>query len=229
MNKNTKHFVKLGVLILFLIHSLPKYLNCQQKGFAPPNQPAIITISDSGITIKYSDKIILKAQIENNDESTDFVQLTDRQDNTINQVFKWTSRTKPLTISGKIFASEEAFPCESDRKRTGPDIVRHSVGLSSSSLNRAVYDRKYDCVLSVDFPADVLITPDEILEHTNEFNIKITGRTIMLRFRPYFFQKHRELAHFRPWEYQVWKQPVVGWCSWFAYFQGSVVRVAVTG
>ena len=47
-------------------------------------------------------------------------------------------------------ASDEAFACESDRPVRTLPIVRHSSGPSRSLLNQAVYDRKWDWVLSVD-------------------------------------------------------------------------------
>jgi len=53
-----------------------------------------------------------------------------------------------LTLSGTVFASGEAFPAEVDRRDNALPIVRTSVGLSHSSLNRAVYDRARDWVLA---------------------------------------------------------------------------------
>ncbi|MFA5816768.1 MAG: alpha-galactosidase [Bacteroidales bacterium] len=123
---------------------------------------------------------------------------------------------KDLVIEGEIFGSDEAFPCEADRRVSNNyDFVRHSVGLSHSLLNRAVYDRKFDWVLSVDEQgAKVSVVPEE----HNKFKVEIKGDEICLRFRPRFYQKHRRLEYFKPWEYQLSKNPVVGWCSWFAFW-----------
>ena len=51
---------------------------------------------------------------------------------------------------GTVTASAEAFPCESDRPVRALPVVRHSSGPSRSRLNQAVYDRRWDWVLSVD-------------------------------------------------------------------------------
>lgn len=121
-----------------------------------------------------------------------------------------------IVIEGEISGSEQAFPCEADRSiYTSYDLVRHSVGLSHSLLNRAIYDRQSDWVLSVDEQgARVNIIPIG----NGKFKINIKGNEICLRFRPRFYQKHRGLKYFNPWEYQVPKKPVVGWCSWFAFW-----------
>jgi len=185
----------------------------------PINEPAKVTWDGSCLLLDYNGHLIFKAEIENAGKEIDFRKIIDEQHGIINQVLKWTSRRESLQLTGLIFASDESFPCESDRKREGPDIVRHSVGLSHSLLNRAVYDRKSDWVLSVDFPSKVIIVPGNDSEHSNVFKIIVTGRDIILRFRPHFYQKHRGLIHFKPWAYRVWKKPVVGWCSWFAYFE----------
>ena len=53
---------------------------------------------------------------------------------------------------------------------------------------------------------------------TRTFSIEARGNEIVLRFRPRFYQQHRGLHEFAPWTYRTWDRPVVGWCSWFAYF-----------
>ncbi|MFC1493027.1 alpha-galactosidase [candidate division KSB1 bacterium] len=188
---------------------------------APENEAAVLEWDGRSIILEYEGRVILRAQIENFSEENDFVDMVDDKDGVINQVMKWTTRDwdEPLKLTGYISASEEAFPCESDRKRTGPDIVRHSVGMSKNLLNRAVYDRQNDWILSLDFPSDVKITPESTSENENMFKIEITGHDIILRFRPAFYNKHRGLKFFNPREYKVWQDPVVGWCSWFAYFK----------
>ncbi|MRR38487.1 hypothetical protein EG829_28330, partial [bacterium] len=92
-------------------------------------------------------------------------------------------------------------------------------GLSRSRLNRAVYDRKGDWVLSVDYFADVRILPVLATAARNAFSLEAQGTEIILRFRPRYYQKHRGLRYFEPWTYATWKKPVAGWCSWFAYFR----------
>jgi alpha-galactosidase len=52
---------------------------------------------------------------------------------------------------------------------------------------------------------------------TRRFSLKARGSEVILRFRPRFFQQHRGLLNFEPWTYRVWDEPIVGWCSWFAF------------
>ena len=54
----------------------------------------------------------------------------------------------------------------------------------------------------------------------NTFTWESRGAAIELVFRPRFYQKHKELAYFEPWTYQVWKAPVTGYCTWWAYKDG---------
>jgi len=215
-----KMAVHLFTLLLLCLFNPQRILSFNIENIkTPPNTPAQFLWNGKTIQLTYNNQIIFKAEIQNSDEQTAFNDLVDNNNGKINQVLKWTSREKPLKLAGQIFTSEESFPCESDRKREGPDIVRHSVGLSHSLLNRAVYERKFDWVISVDFPSQVEIIPEKSSSDSNIFKIIITGRDIIVRFRPFFYQKHRGLTHFQPWTYQVWKKPVVGWCSWFAYFK----------
>ena len=125
-----------------------------------------------------------------------------------------TKDLKPVILDGIISSSDESIACQSEPADKGLKIVRHVVGKSSSLLNNAVYERKEDWLLSVDqFYPKVKITP---APPGYELNAK--GWEIVIRFRPKYYQKFRGLSRFEPSTYQVWKKPVVGWCSWFAYF-----------
>ena len=100
------------------------------------------------------------------------------------------------------------------------------MGPSFSRLNRAVYDRRGDWVLSVDQPAAVTVTPlgDGAVEPaasdtaSTRFTVEVSGGEIALRFRPRYYQRHRGLAAYRPWTYRPWRESVAGWSSWFAFF-----------
>jgi alpha-galactosidase len=98
--------------------------------------------------------------------------------------------------------------------------VRHSSGLSKSLLNQAVYDRKWDWVLSVDDQprTRTIVRPERTSVAGHDFSLMAQGSEIVLHFRPRFYQVHRGLKYFEPWTYKVWDNPVVGWCSWFAFF-----------
>ena len=127
---------------------------------------------------------------------------------------------RPMNISGIIRAGKESFTCEADRRIEGTQVVRHTFGLSHSLLNRAVYDRRSDWLLSADqsyTSASLRIVP-EVTDSTGiTYEVRMTGNEVTFRFRPHYYQRHRGLTYYEPWTYDVWKEPVAGWCSWFAY------------
>ncbi|MBN2173140.1 MAG: alpha-galactosidase [Bacteroidales bacterium] len=180
---------------------------------APPNIPAQISVENNQIQFRYNGKDIFSATIRSSESVKQFENVSEIEE-AINQVIMLQG--SGMTIEGEISGNEEAFPCEVDRRTSfSYDLVRHTVGKSTSLLNRAVYDRKYDWVLSIDEQgAKVQVIPIE----NNRFKIKITGNEICIRFRPLYYQKHRKLAYYKPWEFKVPEKPVVGWCSWFAFW-----------
>jgi len=130
---------------------------------------------------------------------------------TINQV-----KGEDVALGGDIYGGNESIACESEPRDRGLKVVRHVVGPSNNQLNNAVYNRNGDWLLSVDNinGTHIGITP----QNNNQYNITAKGSEIVIRFRPQYYQQHRGLAYFNPAQYTVWKQPVVGWCSWFAYY-----------
>lgn len=205
------------LLIIFLLSTITKAQS--QNITAPPNSVSVISINNHEIEIMYNNISIFKGSFGNETE-INLREVNGIDGEAVNQLYIITSnKGGAITLSGFIEGTEESFPCEADRKiEDNDDLVRNSIGLSNSLLNRAVYDRKYDWVLSVDYPASVKIVPVEESNFKNKFEITITGSEIPLRFRPRYYQKHRDLKYFEPWTYKVWNKPVVGWCSWFAYF-----------
>ena len=221
MRQRQKIFFAVLLFSLFVNPSLFSIYSQEDDAqvFPPPNEQAVFDWNGSEFTLDYNGQAIFRAGVVNEGTEITFNQIVDNENGIINQVFKWSSRSKPIELIGLVYSSNESFPCEADRKSEGPDIVRHSVGLSSSLLNRGVYDRNSDWVLSVDFPSEVQVIPNRFSDAPYKFKIIISGYDIILRFRPYFYQKHRGIKFYEPWTYQVWKEPVAGWCSWFAYFQ----------
>lgn len=187
---------------------------------APPNKAAEFALEGSGLKIRYDNRVIFEGTLRNKPEDLTFNEVESGKDGIVHKVLIILSKSGKALLEGRIQASEESFPCEVDRKQgTSADLVRHSYGLSHSLLNRAVYDRKWDWVLSVDYSARVKIVPAETTDNHNHFQITAEGDEIALRFRPRFYQKHRGLSYFEPWTYKVWQRPVVGWSSWYAYFR----------
>ena len=187
----------------------------------PPNGPAEVILKGNELVVKYDNKIILSAILDKDPSTFYLRKMVDDNNGVVTQVFSLTaSDFKNLSLNGFITGSEESFSCEAERKQTGLVLVRHTSGLSSSLLNRAVYDRKSDWVISVDnsySSSDLKIVPIESSPSINRFRLTINGNEIVFRFRPHYYQKHRGLKYYEPWNYKVWNKSVAGWCSWFAF------------
>jgi alpha-galactosidase len=188
---------------------------------APPNGPARIDIHGGKIRIEYAGRGIFEAEIGMAEGRGTVRSAIDVfiSENRIDQVIRFSGdrQGEAVRLAGTITGSGESFPVEADRPRTGPLIVRHSSGLSRSRLNRAVYDRGRDWILSVDANPAVSIAVLGDGAGARTFSLAAEGPEIILRFRPRYFQKHRGLEFFEPWTYRVWPASVAGWSSWFAY------------
>jgi alpha-galactosidase len=189
---------------------------------APPNAPAEVKILGPKIEISYHGQKILRAEIENPNALLRAAVNSSKAGDAVHQVVILNAKSweEPIVLAGLIGGSDESFACESDRNPRGPAVVRHSSGPSRSLLNQAVYDRKWDWVLSVDDQprTRTVVRPETSGGEGNMFALKSRGYEIVLRFRPRFYQAHRGLRHYEPWTYRPWDKPVVGWCSWFAYY-----------
>ena len=199
----------------------------------PPNEGAEVRLDGPLVQLRYQGALILEARVKNPEAVRVARPGLARRGDAVDQVVVWSARGRePIEIEGTVTASGQAFPCESDRAPRGLPIVRHSSGPSRSRLNQAVYDRKWDWVLSVDDQphTSVRVTPGADTPRVRTFALAARGNEIVLRFRPRFYQKHRGLALFEPWTYEVWPRPIVGWCSWFAFLdkvtEGDVMRTA---
>jgi len=137
-----------------------------------------------------------------------------------------------LRLTGQAKASAESFPCQADRSDSGPVVVRHVSGLSRSRLNRAVYDRRNDWVLSVDSGPRVQVSPLEENPEGRIYAIEAYGSEIILRFRPAYYRLHRGLKYYEPRTYRLKQDSVAGWISWFAFYdrvtEADIVETAET-
>jgi len=194
-------------------------LAAAQAPTEPPNAPAIVEISDRRVVPRYQARVLLDASVATTGGPVEFRRLTDSTGGRVTQVLKWTAGGNGrLTISGVVRGSPEAFAAESEPREDGLPVVRHASGPVTNRLNRAVYDRRADWVLSVDVPARVELVPMASADSSVSYRLIASGGEISLRFRPRFYQLHRGLAEYRPWEYRPWQQSVAGWTSWYAYF-----------
>ncbi len=204
-------------LVLIVLGTWSQALAAQSAP-EPVNAPATVRLSDSSVSLRYDGRPILDATILPPDSGATLVQLADSSGGRVTQVLKWTARRGTLTLSGIVQTSAEGFPAAVDPREDGLPVVRHAVGLVVNRLNRAVYDRRGDWVLSVDEPAHVEIVPLDDGGGLRRFRITATGSEISLRFRPRFYQRHRGLTQYRPWTYRPWSGSVAGWSSWYAFF-----------
>ena len=196
----------------------------QQRALAssrePPNGPATLTVAGGRVQLAYGGRVILDGLIGGDGVTPELRTLVDSAGGALTQVIKWTARGRgALELHATLAASDEAFACEVEPREDGVALVRNSVGPSASLLNRAVYDRHGDWVLSVDYPARVVVTPQALpAGDSTRFGIEASGGEIALRFRPRYYQRHRGLPQFRPWTYRLRRESVAGWTSWFAFF-----------
>lgn len=189
-----------------------------QTFVAPPNAPAVATVDHGRVTLAYDGHIVFRAMLTSGRREPELRTLVDTTDGMITQVLKWTARGgEPLGLTGTVRGDADAFAAATERRTDGPMMVRNAVGPSDNRLNRAVYDRHADWVLSFDEPTGVAIDAHAPAGDSSTFTLRATGSEIILRFRPRFYQKHRGLAEYRPWTYRVWQQSVTGWTSWYAF------------
>ena len=200
----------------------------------PPNEPAIVEIANDRIVIRYHGGVIFEGTLSGSAGVARATVNAYRTGHAVDQVIALTASSSagPLGLAGVVTGSGEAFPAEADRPLRGMPVVRHASGLSRNLRNHAVYDRKWDWALSVDDQprTRTRITPVVDTGAARTFRLEASGREILLRFRPRFYQQHRGLRYFEPWTYAIWPSPVAGWCSWFAFFdkvtEGDIKRTA---
>ena len=194
---------------------------------APPNLPSTARVADGRVVLTYDDAAIFDGTIASTGAAPDFRRLVERTGGRVTQVLKWTAaRGTSLTLIGTAHGSSEAFAAAVDPPEDALPVVRHAVGPAFNLLNRAVYDRHSDWVLSVDFPARVAVVAAS-RGTSSAFTVTASGGEIALRFRPRYYQQHRGLAEYRPWTYRPWEPSVAGWTSWYAFFD-KVTELDIT-
>jgi len=168
----------------------------------PPNAPADVTVADGHVVIRHHGRIVFDGDLTSAGTGVSFVQLVDSTAGRVTQVLKWTATGGRLTLEGTVQGSPEAFAAEAEPREDGLRVVRHAIGPASNRLDRAFYDRRFDWVLSVDYPAGVRLQPTTAADSGVAYTMTATGGEVTLRFRPRFYQRHRGLAEYRPWEYR---------------------------
>lgn len=208
-------------LSLFLLLSFLGLAAPASEQVPPPNEPAEISVDGASVQLRYHGQLVFDGQVRDPATLRTVRPSAARAGDRVDQVVAFFANPgATIEIAGTVAASDEGFACESDRPVRSRPIVRHSAGPSRSLLNQAVYDRRWDWVLSVDDQprTRTRILPLQGSPGSRRFSIESRGSEIVLRFRPRFYQLHRGLRYYEPWTYQIWDKPIVGWCSWFAFF-----------
>jgi hypothetical protein len=226
-----------ALIISILLSAVAPSPSLCQALAPPPDAAAMVRTASGHVTLTYGGRVILDAALTSTGPAPEERMLVDTAAGAVTQVIKWTAlRGGGLTLEGMVLAGTEAFACATEPRHDAPTMVRNAVGPADSRLNRAVYDRGSDWVLSVDEPTDVRVSPEEApaaVRGTDasgadtdradphaaptaptDFHLRASGQEIILRFRPRYYQKHRGLGEYRPWTYGVWRPSVAGWTSW---------------
>lgn len=131
-------------------------------------------------------------------------------------------RGKGIKLTGSANGGIECLAAETrgEAQKKFP-LIRTTIGGTSSSLrNNALYDRTRDWLLEAPSTAATRIVPIENdTASTRAFTVATSGDEIHLTFRPRYYQWHKNITHFRPWNYQVRKDSITGWSSWWAYMR----------
>jgi alpha-galactosidase len=183
-------------------------------GDAPTAYGAPATISYDGdrLTVEHRGATVLHGEIEADGEPYVRISELPTGQEAVHQVFAITAPEVRLTA--RVEASAEAFACAAEPDPyDAPRIVRHKLGPARNLLDRAVYDRASDWLLSIDHGPEAAITPAP----PGGFEMSARGKEIVLRFRPRYFGAHRGFPSFEPWNRPMRRDSLAGWCSWFAF------------
>lgn len=181
-----------------------------------------VTQHKDSIFFSYQHQTILSGRISGTDENVGIHLHQHTEKGAVTQLITLTSQHHvSFQLSGRVIASAESIACASEPLDAGLRVVRNVVGPSKSLLNNAVYERKQDWLVSFDaaYPR-FSIEPKVPFQYAFTY----TGTELVIRFKPEYFKMHRGLSYFEPSTYSVWKKPVTGWCSWFAYFNQITER-----
>lgn len=122
------------------------------------------------------------------------------------------------TFSATVLGSDQAIAAETrgEAQKRFP-LIRTSHGPSQNLRNNAIYDRQQDWMLEV--PEGSKITTVRKPDGTFRFDLTLTGKSLTLTFRPRYYQRHKGLAYYEPWTYNVYQGSITGWSSWWAYMR----------
>ena len=206
------YYLSLLVLLSGLSYQVA---NGQDQLSAPANEPATLEIASNkkSLILNYDENSILEAKFSKSGEAFSAINGTDIIEQRISLSFN-----KETNATAIIYGSSEALAAETNGSAQQKfALVRTSHGLSNNLRNNVIYDRNRDWML--EFPEGTVIKSFRNSDGTTRFEISFSALNTELVFRPRYYQKHKNLPYFEPWTYQVYKESVTGWSSWWAYFR----------
>ena len=232
MKMTTRAFLRqLSLLTISVVLADASWVVAQEFIEPPANAPAKAewNAEQGRLTLRYHGGVILDATVHAEDAAgrelmgvAVKLEPAETLGDKVEQRLKFVPAKAPegvkLVLRGTVVGSDEAFPAETagEAQKRFP-YVRNSVGLSRNLRNNAVYDRRWDWVLIGPADGATHIKPKLAEKRRIVFSWESRGSSLELVFRPRFYQKHREIANFQPWSYKVWKGPITGFCTWWAY------------
>lgn len=184
----------------------------------PPNAALTANWSSGTLTLSYEGKELFSGKATATG-AIEFKQEVRRKGQALTQ--QLILRGSGIKLGGVVTAGREALAAETEgaAQKKFP-LIRTSIGGPSQSLrNNAVYDRGRDWELEAPATDATRITGAQATAKGTTFPLECSGDEIRLVFRPRFYQRHKNIAHFRPWTYQVRKDSITGWSSWWAFMR----------
>jgi len=181
----------------------------------PENAPSELKVDDDqqSFSLTYHGRIIAEGKLSGNASLSSQVS----KEYAITQHIQVKSELE-VEVELVVYGSSEALAAET----RGPaqdrfPLVRTSHGLSNNLRNNAIYDRNQDWMLET--PEGTHIQSTRLGDGRTRFSMTFSIREGELVFRPRYYQMHKNLPHYQPWTYRVYRESLSGWCSWWAFFR----------
>ena len=176
----------------------------------PANSAAKVDWNEQAGTLRihYDGRLLFDGRVSGKARFSD---ATARQRQALTQTLTLTG--EGLRLEGVVSAGSEAIAAETRgaAQERFPLVRTTSGGPSRNLRNNAVYDRGRDWM----FSGAARVEP----KSATQFHFTSAGDAITLTFKPRFYQRHKNITHFRPWTYKVRQDSITGWSSWWAFFR----------
>ncbi len=186
----------------------PLFADPAEAPGGPPNAPAVVAHDrrTGRFRLSYAGRDILDGRLADDARFTMSVST--------GRVVEQRIRIEGGGLSGLVHAGAGALAAET----RGPaqerfPLVRTTDGTSDNGRNNAVYDRGADWMLEGP-PGATRVSPV-----AGGYAWRVDGPAAEIVFRPRYYQRHKNLPYFQPWTYQVRRDSITGWSSWWAYMR----------